>query len=122
MAIPLGDLTAFRANDRRGSCLPGHVDPRLVAARNTRHDRLVQVLGKLRNLGREVDDGVADRPGHVEARLLGRRAGPPRPAAQSGGPLELRDQRVALGAPLGQPVGVAVDRGVVQLSEMLLMR
>jgi hypothetical protein len=39
--------------------------------------------GELRNLGRGVGDRVADRPGHVEARLLGRRAGPPRPAAQS---------------------------------------
>jgi hypothetical protein len=70
--------------------------------------------GEVRDLGREVGDGVPDRPGHVEARLLGRRAGPARPAAQSGGPLELCDQRVALGAPLRQPVGVAVDRGVVQ--------
>src|SRR5436190_12050510 len=100
---------------RRRSRRPGDVGPRLVAARDPCHDRLVQVRGELRNLGREVDDGVADCPGHVEARLLGRRTGPPWPAAQSRGPLELCDQRVALGAPLCLPLGVAVDRGVVQL-------
>src|ERR1019366_762596 len=58
---------------------------------------------------------TADRPRHVDARLLGGRAGPPRSAAQSRGPLELGDQRVALCASLRQPLGVAVERGVIQL-------
>src|SRR5689334_16905329 len=62
---------------------PSDVDTRFVATRDPGHDRLVQVRRELRRPGREVGDGVADRPRHVEARLLGRRPGTPRPAAQT---------------------------------------
>jgi hypothetical protein len=60
MAIPLGDLAAFRANDRRGSCLPGHVDPRLVAARYARHEELVEALFGLRGARRDGETEVVD--------------------------------------------------------------
>ena len=73
------------------------------------------MLGELRNLGGEVGDRVADRPGHVEARLLSGRAGPPQSAAQSRGPLELCDQRVAFGAAPRLPAGIAPEYGFVEL-------
>jgi hypothetical protein len=58
---------------------------------------------------------MADRPRHVEASLLGRRAGPPGPAAQSRGPLELCDQSIPLGDSLRPPPGITLDYGIVQV-------
>src|ERR1019366_6025731 len=106
---------SFRANHLRGSGRPGHVDPRLVAARDARHERLVQVRAEFRNRGGEVGDGVAERARHVEARLLGWRASPPRPAAQPRGSRELPEARLALRGSLRGARDAVVGFGPLQL-------
>src|SRR3954462_6454595 len=50
---------------------PDDVDPRFVEARDPRNDRLLEVRREIRRSGRQLPDGVADRPRHVDAGLLG---------------------------------------------------
>src|SRR6185295_5335914 len=85
---------------------PDDVDPRFVGTGDPRDDRLLELRRDVRRAGRQLPDGMSDRPGHVDAGLLDGRTGPPGPAAEPRRSLALRDPRLALGTPLRLPLAI----------------